>query len=99
MKVIYKERQTGKTTELIDIASQNGGYIICHSRDEAYRISKEAEKNGKQILFPLTYDEYLDGSFCGKNIKAFYIDNVDFLLSKIAKGVQVKAFTINKEDA
>jgi hypothetical protein len=98
VKVIYKERRTGKTTELIDMASQNGGYIICHSRDEAYRISKEAEKNGKQILFPLTYEEYLNGSFCGKNIKAFYIDNVDFLLSKIAKGVQVMAFTINKED-
>lgn len=99
LKVIHKERQTGKTAELIEIASREGGYIVCHSHAEAYRISKFAEESGKPILFPLTYDEYLSGAFHGKNIKAFYIDNVDFLLSTISRGVQVKAFTINKEDA
>lgn len=98
MKVIHKERQTGKTAELIEIASREGGYIVCHGHDEAYRISKVAEESGKPILFPLTYDEYLSGDFHGKNIKAFYIDNVDFLLSKISRGVPVKAFTINKGD-
>jgi hypothetical protein len=97
MKVIHKPRQTGKTTELIKIASQEGGYIVCHSHDEAYRISKTAEEIGKQILFPITYDEYLNGSFCGKNIKAFYIDNVEFLLSRIARGVPVNAISVNKE--
>lgn len=99
MKVIHKPRQAGKTTELIKLASQEGGYIVCHSRDEACRISKTAEESGKQILFPITYDEYLNGSFCGKNIKAFYIDNVELLLSRIARGVPVKAISINKENA
>ena len=99
MKVIHKPRKTGKTTELIKIASQEGGIIVCHSRDEAYRISKTAEEIGEQILFPITYDEYLNGSFCGKNIEAFYIDNVELLLSRIARGVPVNAISINKEDA
>ncbi len=99
MKVIHKPRQTGKTTELIKIASQEGGYIVCHSRGEAYRISKTAEEIGKQILFPITYDEYLNGSYRGKNIKAFYIDNVEFLLSIIARGVPVKAVSVNKEES
>lgn len=99
MKVIHKERRTGKTAELIELASREGGYIVCHSQDEAYRISKVAEENGKQILFPLVYEEFLSGSFCGKNIKAFYIDNVDFLLARIARGVPVKAISINKEKA
>jgi hypothetical protein len=96
MKVIHKPRQAGKTTALIKLASQEGGYIVCHSHNEAYRISKTAEELGKQILFPITYDEYITGSFCGKNIKAFYIDNVDFLLSMIARGVQVNAISVNK---
>jgi hypothetical protein len=98
VKVIHKPSQTEKTTELIEIASQEGGYIVCHNREEAYRISKTAEEIGKQIPFPITYDEYLNGSFCGKNIKAFYIDNVDLLLSRIAKGVPVNAISVNKED-
>jgi len=97
VKVIHKPRQTGKTTELIKIASQEGGYIVCHSRDEAYRISKTAEESGKPILFPITYDEYLNGLFCGKNIKAFYIDNVELLLSRIARGVPVNAISVNGE--
>jgi hypothetical protein len=99
VKVIHKERRTGKTAELIEIASSEGGYIVCHCHDEAYRISKVAEESGKPILFPLTYNEYLSGAFHGKNIKAFYIDNVDILFSTISKGVPVKAFTINKEEA
>ena len=99
MKVIHKPRQTGKTTELIKIAAQEGGYIVCNSSDEAYRISKAAEEIGKQILFPITYDEYLNGFFCGKNIKAFYIDNVEFLLSRISRGVPVNAISVNKEGA
>ena len=99
MKVIHKPRQAGKTTELIKLASQEGGYIVCHSHDEAYRISKTAEELGKQILFPITYDEYITGSFCGKNIKAFYIDNVEFLLSIIARGTPVNAISVNKEES
>ena len=99
MKVIHKERQTGKTTELIEIASREGGYIVCHNRAEAYRISKVAEEKGKQILYPLIYEEFLSGSFCGKIIKAFYIDNVELLLARIARGVPVKAISINKENA
>lgn len=99
MKVIHKERRTGKTTELIELASSEGGYIVCHSQDEACRISKVAEEKGKQILFPLTYGEFLSGSFCGKNIKAFYIDNVEVLLAIIARGVPVNAISINKENA
>lgn len=99
MKVIHKERGTGKTAELIEIASREGGYIVCHCHDEAYRISKVAEESGKPILFPLTYDEYLSGAFYSKNIKAFYIDNVELLLARIARGVPVKAISINKENA
>jgi hypothetical protein len=99
MKVIHKPRQAGKTTELIKIASQEGGHIVCYSHEEAYRISKTAEEIGEQILFPITYDEYLNGSFCGKNIEAFYIDNVELLLSKISRGVPVNAISVNKEES
>jgi hypothetical protein len=99
MKVIHKPRQTGKTTELIEIASQEGGYIVCHNREEAYKILKTAEEIGKQIPFPITYDEYLNGSFCGKNIEAFYIDNVELLLSMIARGVPVNAISVNNEES
>jgi len=99
MKVIHKPRRTGKTTELIKIASQEGGYIVCYSYEEVYRISKTAEEMGEQILFPITYDEFLNGSFCSKNIKAFYIDNVELLLSRISMGVPVNAISVNKEEA
>jgi hypothetical protein len=87
-KLIIGERQSGRTTELIkataaDEAHGHVSYIVCHSQEEAYRISQVAEKMELSIGFPLTYREFLDRQYSGKNIDKFYIDNLSMLLAYI----------------
>lgn len=108
MKVIAGKRQTGRTTALIRLAAEaeargEVSYIVCHSHNEAYRVSKLAQELELVIGFPLTYYELLQGAFYGKNIKHFFIDNVEMLISKLCPGVDVAAITIttteDEEDA
>jgi hypothetical protein len=100
-KLIVGGRQSGRTTELIKMAAEaeaNGAvsYIVCHSHNEAYRISQEARRMGLRIGFPITYDEFLIGSH-SRFIKKFYIDNVEMLLQRLAGHVEVDAITLLDE--
>lgn len=83
MKIIAKQRAAGKTTELIKIASETDGYIVCIGVDECARIASEAQDLGLKINFPITYNEFKNGEYCKKNIKAFLIDNADSYLQYI----------------
>jgi hypothetical protein len=96
MKVICRDTGKGKTKKLIELASKEDGYIVCLNHKEAYRISQQAIKMKKEIPFPLTFDEFLNGRFCAGNIKSFYIDDVDMLLNIISKNVPVNAITYTK---
>jgi len=104
MKIIYKPRQMGKTTELIKLAAK-GRYklIVCHSRREAHRVFQLAMKMKKDkiikqsIPLPITYQEFLDGKYAmGRNIEAFLIDDVDLLITYLTP-IKVEAISINKE--
>lgn len=102
MKVIHKKRGAGKTTELIKLASK-GRYkmIVCHSRIEVDRVWKlilQMEKD-KEIKGhppqPITYQEFLETRYMGRNIEAFLIDNVDLFLQSFTP-VKIEAITITK---
>jgi hypothetical protein len=87
-KLIVGDRQSGRTTDLIKAAAKDEEhgivcYIVCHSREEAYRISQEAQKMELSIGFPLSYDEFLYRSYSGSNIDKFYIDNLNMFLTHI----------------
>lgn len=97
MKIIYKERKKGKTTELIKLSAEHHNYIVCHSISEVYRINDEARKMGLNIPFPITYDEFIKGKYYGKGVKGFLIDNAEMLLQYITK-VPITAITINRND-
>jgi len=98
MEVIYSEKGTGKTTKLIELSASTNGYIVCKDHNEAYRVVFEANKLGKKIPFPLTYSEFFNSQFCGKNIECFYIDNADLFLSHLSNGVPIKTITITKNE-
>jgi hypothetical protein len=87
-KLIVGERSSGRTIELIKAAAEAESkghvcYIVCHSQEEAHRISRLAELMELRIGFPLTYDEFLHRSYAGSNIDKFYIDNLRMLLAHI----------------
>ena len=98
MNIICRGRCEGKTTELIKLAHNDGGVIVCLSQDEAYRISIEAEKMKMDISYPITFNEFIEGRFYKPGIESFYIDNAELLIQKMARGVPVKAITMSPGD-
>jgi len=104
MEIILSGRQTGRTSRLIALAAEaeakgECSYIVCVSTQEAYRISQQAKRQGMNIGFPITYDELLSGEFHGGHIKNFYIDNADWLLKYLTRGVKLAAITLEEEES
>lgn len=99
MKIEIGSRQSGKTVKAIKDCAENGGYIVCFSHEEAYRVANVASNLGYDIHFPITYIEFASGYYHAPGIKRFVIDNAELVLQAIAK-VPIGMITIssNTED-
>jgi len=96
MIVIVAKRQTGKTSTLIRLAHEQGGYIVCRSKSMAGDIANMARKMECNIAFPITYEEFIDKRYYGKMISKFYIDDADALLQSMTV-VPIEAVTLTQE--
>lgn len=96
MEVIIKPRGDGKTTDLIKMAHKRRGCIVCRTFTEAHRIHNDAWKMGLDIMFPMTYQGFIDKSYRGVNIKEFYIDDAQALLQQLAP-VHIHAIALNRD--
>lgn len=100
MLIIASGRKTSRTTQLIEMsaeAEQQGkvNYIIVANPEQAYSVAKKAKELNLNIGFPITYDEFLNHKYFGKNIDHFLIDNADHLLQKLTS-VPIKAIVVEK---
>ena len=57
MKLIYKGRRQGKTYNMIKLASETKGYILCSTFQQAQHIYDLSKDMGVSIHFPITYDD------------------------------------------
>ena len=57
MKLIYKGRRQGKTYDMIKLASENKGYILCNTFKQAQHIYDLSKDMGLSIHFPITYSD------------------------------------------
>ena len=57
MKFISKGRRQGKTYDMIKLASENKGYIICSNAQQAQYIYDLSKEIGLYIHFPVTYSD------------------------------------------
>ena len=57
MKLIYKGRRQGKTYDMIKLASENKGYILCSTFQQAQHIYDLSKDMGFSIHFPITYSD------------------------------------------
>ena len=94
MKCVIGKARSGKTLELIQISARGFLHIVCRDHKTAWSISQTAKQAELDIPFPLTFREFLSGSFCGRGIKGFVIDDADDLLRELARGVPVEAFSM-----
>jgi len=83
MKVIIKPRGWGKTTELIKLAAENEGYIVCHSLQEVDRISQQARDMELNIRYPITYKEIKDNPLYSRFSIPIMIDNAEKFIEYI----------------
>ena len=58
MKVICKGRGQGKTYDMIKLASENKGYILCSTVRQAQLIYDLSKNMGLSIHFPITYSDF-----------------------------------------
>lgn len=100
MKIICSAHGGGKTTKLIEETKKLKGYnlIVCKDRAEAQRLWKEILTKKYNLPQPITFNEFINGNYCGRNINAFLIDNADMLIQYISKGVKIHAITFTKEE-
>lgn len=100
MKIIYKSKAQGKTTDLIKLAATDNLYMVVKSKIEAERVANLAKSMNLSINFPLTFEDFIMGSFKTKGIKGFAIDNgemlITLLVKSMARGVQIQAISIEK---
>ena len=54
MKFISKGRRQGKTYDMIKLASENKGYILCSTAKQAQHIYDLSKDMGLDIHFPIT---------------------------------------------
>ena len=57
MKFISKGRRQGKTYDMIKLASENKGYILCSTVQQAQHIYDLSKDMGLNIHFPITYSD------------------------------------------
>ena len=60
MKIIYKGRRQGKTYEMIKLASENKGYILCSTFRQAQQIYDLSKDMDLSIHFPITKGQMND---------------------------------------
>lgn len=98
MKLIHKSRGGGKTTDLIEEARKLKGYnlIVCSDIRAAQIVWKIILENKYDLPQPISFNEFIKGEFCGKNINCFLIDNADLLIQYLSKGVKIHAITFKE---
>ena len=57
MKFISKGRRQGKTYDMIKLVSENKGYILCSTFQQAQHIYDLSKDMGLSIHFPITYSD------------------------------------------
>ena len=57
MKFISKGRRQWKTYDMIKLASENKGYILCGTLQQAQHIYDLSKDMGLSIHFPITYSD------------------------------------------
>lgn len=95
-KLIFGDRQSGKTTELIKESARTGAYIVVSCRDEAHNVFRSAKELGLDILFPLTVtdiiSEYPSSYILQKGI---LIDNLEETISRLFNYIMIHAATVD----
>lgn len=96
--MIIKKRATGKTTELIKIASQNNSTIVCVNNTRVNNVLEQSNKMGIEIKQPITWYDFIAKSNWGADrVDNFLVDDLDACVQSMTD-VPIRAVTMTEED-
>lgn len=93
VEVIAKDRQRGKTTELIELAARDWLYIVVPNHALVSYTQDLARKMGLDIPQPITWEEFVRDRYYRHGIKGFVIDNLDLCIQQMTR-VPIKAVSL-----
>lgn len=93
--MIQTGQRSGKTLKLIQLCAESNGYMVVKDHKEADRIARLAKSKGYVLNYPITYFEFINSQYLGKNCGSLYIDNIELLLEYIAPTVIIAAISSN----
>ena len=70
--------------------------IVTANRNMAYCIMQQAVNMGIHIPMPITFEEFVKKRWCGRYIQAFLFDNLDICLSNVARGISIRAVSMER---
>jgi len=98
MKILFKPRAAGKTTEAIKQAAKSGAYIVVTTIKEAQRVQRLAQEMGLHIRMPISFGEFMENRLMGSYPTNIIVDNADMFLQMIFQRMPVEMITLTKEE-
>lgn len=94
MKIIYRRRGCGKTTQIVGECIANDGFLIVHHFAESKRLVSLYPGLRNRVL---TTADLLDGKLAGIHAP-IYIDNLDICLNQLFGAFnEIKAITLTQD--
>lgn len=95
MNVVYGQRRSGKTTELIKQCSQDRySLIVAPNKPMCDVIFQQSKEMGYNIPQPITFHAFLHGQFNGYTVEKFYFDELIMSLETVTKGVPIESIVL-----
>lgn len=96
MNSILAPRGMGKTTQIIKQSAGRNVVIVCFSRQECERVSRQAAEMGIPIAKPISFVAFMEGGLRGRKVDAVLIDNIDLCLQSLC-AIEIETVTMTQE--
>lgn len=97
MNITIGGRGSGRTTELIKAcAADKGSVIVCPTSASIKHIVYMAKWMGLDIPEPISFEQFRNGNQ-GRKVSGYYFDNLDSVLSMMARGAAVRDATFQAQ--
>ncbi len=95
-KLIFGDRRSGKTTELIKESARTGAYIVVSCKNEARDVFRLSKELGLNIPYPLTVNEMIYESPSSYIFqKGILIDNLEEIVCHLFDYITIHAATVD----
>jgi hypothetical protein len=99
MRVIYRGRGEGKSTDILKQSADTGIYILCANQQAAQSLARQASDLGLHIPYPVTVEDYRrTHGFRGSFIQHVLIDDADLVLQEVFNSVFIEGISLTRSE-